>query len=138
VIALEKFSRSQKEQIANPRKFYPIDNGLLIKKTERGKLLESCVVQHIRRLTPNAFYWKDARGREVDIYLPEKRLAIQVAYELNNDNVQREERALESAVESLGAKPLIVCLYPNVTSKFPTTRVPEFLERIESMLSAPA
>ncbi len=135
VIPLEKFSYSQKEQIRNPKKFYPIDNGLLIKKTDKGKLLESCIIQHIRRQTQNMFYWKDRRGKEVDIYLPEKGLAIQLVYELNRSNLQREEKALESAVDFLNAKPLIVYLYSHIETKYPSVKAIDFLEKIESILS---
>jgi predicted AAA+ superfamily ATPase len=127
VIPLEKFGRSQKEQMVNPRKFYPIDNGLLIKKSDRGKLLESCIVQHIRRHTRDIFYWKDGSGREVDIYIPEKNLAIQVTHELTTANLHREERSLQSAVEEFKAKPLIVYMYSEAKSKFPTMRATEFI-----------
>lgn len=138
VIPLEKFSHSQKEQMANPRKFYPIDNGLLIKKRDLGKLLESCIVQHIRRHIKDFFYWKDSSGREVDIYLPGKNLAIQVTYELNTNNLRREERALESAIEEFEAKPLIVYMYSETTSKYPSMRATEFIENIDGILSTNA
>lgn len=134
VIPLEKFSHSQKEQMLNPRKFYPVDNGLLIRKTDKGKLLESCIVQHIKRQTGNVFYWKDPHAREVDFYLPEKNLAIQVAYELNAGNIAREERALESAIETFDAEPLIVSLYSEAKSKYPTMRATEFVENIRSIV----
>ncbi|MDO9536749.1 MAG: ATP-binding protein [Thermoplasmata archaeon] len=134
VIPLEKFSYSQKEQMLNPRKFYPIDNGLLIRKTDMGKLLESCIVQHIKRYTGNVFYWKDQKAREVDFYLPDSNLAIQVCYELNKGNLSREEKALESAVEELNAEPLIISLYSEVKSEYPTMRATEFIENIDSII----
>ncbi|MBA3045900.1 MAG: ATP-binding protein [Euryarchaeota archaeon] len=134
VIPLEKFSYSQKEQLLNPRKFYPIDNGLLIRKTDLGKLLESCMVQHIKRHTGNVFYWKDSGAREVDVYLPDRNLAIQVCYELNVGNLSREEKALESAVDEFNAKPLIVSLYSEAKSKYPTMRATEFIENIRSIV----
>lgn len=138
VIPLEKFSYSQKEQILNPKKFYPIDNGLLIKKRDLGKLLESCIVQHIKRQGKDIFYWKDSKGREVDIYLPEMNLAIQVTYELNGDNLSREERSLESALEEFKAKPLIIYMYSETKSKYPSMRATEFIENIDSILSTNA
>jgi predicted AAA+ superfamily ATPase len=94
VIALEKFSHSQKVRTLNPRKIYPIDNGLLIRRRDRGHLLESCVVQHLRRTTRELFYWKDERGRELDVYLPEDNIAVQVVYDLDEENIDREERPL--------------------------------------------
>ena len=135
VIPLEKFSYSQKEQMLNPRKFYPIDNGLLIRKTDMGKLLESTILQHIKRHTGNVFYWRDKNAREVDIYLPDGNLAIQVTYELNAGNLSREEKALESAVKELNAEPLIISLYSEVKSKYPTLRATEFIENINSFVN---
>ena len=135
VISLEKFSYSQKEQIKAPKKIYPVDNGILMKKSDPGRLLESLIVQHIRRMIPKLYYWKDERGREVDIYLPESRLAIQIVYELNEENITREERSLASAVEKLGAKAILVYLYGGEDTEFPKMRATEFLEKIETILS---
>jgi len=135
VVPLEKFSYSQKERILNPKKIYPIDNGLLIDKKQTGKLMESCIIQHIRRYTQDFFYWKDERGREIDIYLPAKKLAVQIVYSLTNENIKREERALESAEKKLKAEPLIVYLHSDVESKYPLIRVPEFLENLGKLLS---
>ncbi len=134
VIPLEKFSYSQKEQMLNPKKIYPIDNGLLIKKNDNGKLIEACIVQHLRRYIQDLYYWKDERGREVDIYIPDLKLAIQVVYELNTENLKREQRALESAVKKFQADPLIVCLYSDVESKYPIIKAPEFLDKLDSGL----
>jgi predicted AAA+ superfamily ATPase len=135
VIPLEKFSRSQKERILNPKKVYPIDNGLLIEKKQMGRLMESCIIQQIRRKTNEIFYWKDERGREVDIFLPEKKLAIQVVYSLTEANLKREERSLESAIKKFKIKPQIVYLHSDVESKYPLIRAPEFIENLEQMFS---
>jgi hypothetical protein len=134
VIRLEKFGFSQKERILNPNKVYPVDNGLLIKRTDPGRLLESCIVQHIRRKTEEFYYWKDKKGREIDIYLPGKRLAIQVVYELNVESLKREEAALESAVEKLKASPLVVYLHSNVETKYPSIRATEFLDKLDATI----
>ena len=136
VISLEKFSYSQKEQILNPKKFYPIDNGLLIRKKDAGKLLESCIIQHIKRQNKEIFYWKDSRGREVDVYIPEINLAIQVTYKLNEKNLSREERSLESAIDKFKAKPLIIYMYSETESKYPSIRATEFIENIGKILSS--
>jgi predicted AAA+ superfamily ATPase len=135
VIPLNKFSYSQKERILNPKKIYPIDNGLLIEKNQKGKLLESCIIQHIRRKTPEIFYWKDERGREVDIFLPDKNLAIQVVYSLTESNLKREERSLESAIKKFKAKPMIVYLHSEVESKIPSVRATDFIEKLEEIIS---
>jgi predicted AAA+ superfamily ATPase len=135
VIPLNKFSYSQKERILNPKKIYPIDNGLLTEKNQMGKILESVIVQHLRRKIPEIFYWKDERGREVDIYLPDRKLAIQVVYSLTQSNLEREERSLESARKKFKAKSMIVYLHSEVESKFPSVRATDFLEDIDRMIS---
>ena len=135
VIPLEKFSYSKKERILNPKKIYPIDNGLLIDKNQLGKLMESCIIQHLRRATQDIYYWKDERGREVDIYLPDKKMAIQVVYSLTGENLKREEKSLESAIKMLKAKPLIVYLHSDVESKYSSIRAPDFLDNLDEMFS---
>jgi hypothetical protein len=141
VLALEKYSRSIKVRVQNPKKVYPIDNGLLLGSDDKGRLLESCVVQHLRRATEEMFYWKDARNREVDIYLPEEKLAIQVVYELDRDNLAREERPLFSAKKMLSASGIVVCMYSSVEGEFPAIRASDVLlgdpmERIRSEIGA--
>jgi hypothetical protein len=131
LIPLEKFSRSQKERMANPKKYYPMDNGQIINNPSRGRLLEACILQHLSRQNVEVFYWKDERGREIDFFIPARKLAVQVVYELRKENIDRECRALESAKKELGAKPLIVYMYANAESGYPTMRAPEFLEWIE-------
>jgi hypothetical protein len=134
VIPLEKFSYSQKEQILNPKKYYPVDNGLLIKRTDMGKLLESCIVQHIKRHVRDVYYWKDKGSREVDIYLPGRNIAIQITYELNSGNLSREESALASAIEEFGAEPMIITSYPEAKTQYPVIKATEFIQKLPSII----
>lgn len=127
VISLEKFSFSEKVRIQNPKKVYPIDNGLLLKKDLKGRLLESCIVQQMRRYTTDFFYWKDERGREVDIYLPEESIAIQIVYDLNEDNISREETPLGSAAREFSSKGIIVYMYATVETQYPSIRASDLL-----------
>lgn len=135
VIPIEKYSHSQKEVMRNPKKYYPVDNGLLMKKDDLGRLLEACIIQHIRRVHEDIYYWKDARGREVDIYLPDIGLAIQVVYSLNPENIKREEKGLESSIKHLGARPLIVYLYKEEKTEYPSMNAVEFLENLRTIVS---
>lgn len=135
IIILEKYGRSRKEQIQNPKKVYPIDNGLLLKKKDRGKLLESCIAQHLRRISNDIHYWKDSRAREIDFILPDRKLAVQVVYELNRENIKREEAPLKVASEELGCEPLIVFMYSNVETELPSMRATDFILNISGMVS---
>ena len=138
VIGLEKYGRSVKVRMQNPRKVYPVDNGLLVRGKELGRRLESCVVQHLRRSGQEAFYWKDERGRDVDIYLPEERMAVQVVYELDRENLSREERPLRSAARELSADGVIIYMYSEVESGFPMVRATDVLsgEPVERLRSS--
>lgn len=134
IILLEKYGRSRKEQIQNPKKIYPVDNGLLLKKKDRGKLLESCIAQHLRRISSDIHYWKDNRSREVDFVLSDRKLALQVVYELNEGNIKREEAPLKAASEELGTEPLIIFMYSNVKTEIPSIRATDFIQNITGII----
>jgi predicted AAA+ superfamily ATPase len=127
VITLEKYSHSQRVQMQNPKKVYPVDNGLLLDKSRRGHLLESAVVQHLRRFVPKMYYWKDERGKEVDIYLPDTKTAIQVAYEVTPQNIRKEEAALDSAERELGCTGFLVYMYGSPGERHKSINAVDFL-----------
>jgi hypothetical protein len=127
IITLEKYAHSQRVRMQNPKKAYPIDNGLLIDKESRGLLLESAVVQHIRRYVPRLYYWKDERGREVDLYLPETNTAIQVVYEVTSQNIEREEAALDSAEREFGCTGILVHMFGRAETRHRSINAVDFL-----------
>jgi predicted AAA+ superfamily ATPase len=138
IIALEKFSFSQKERMLNPKKVYPMDNGLLIKRADLGKMFECTIAQHLRRIFGQIYYWKDERGKEVDFYIPEHNIAIQAVYELTEENREREEKPLDSIAKALKAKPLIIYQHASVDSRHPCMPAHEFLVKSDAALSTSA
>ncbi|MBC2697346.1 MAG: ATP-binding protein [ANME-2 cluster archaeon] len=94
-----------KEQFANPKKVYVIDTGLInaisFKFSQNiGRLYENVVLIELKRRDKDVYYWKNkyecdfltTQGREVEE-------AIQVCYELTDENKDREINGLIEAVD---------------------------------------
>lgn len=110
LFTVPKFSHSLKSQIKNPKKIYAIDNGLSAVNSasfseDKGRMLENMVFLHLRKHYKNIFYF---RGKyECDFLVKEKSKiidAIQVCFELNEDNKDREIKGLQEALENLNLK----------------------------------
>jgi len=102
-----RFSFSLKQQAKNPKKIYGIDNGLITNLSmsfskDTGRLLENMVYIHFRRKAKELFYFR-LRG-ECDFIVVEDRkveMAVQVCYELNTANLQRETNGLLEAMNEV-------------------------------------
>lgn len=105
-----KFSYSLQTQIRNPKKVYAIDLGLfthnsIIFSEEHGRRLENLVYLHYRRLGKELFYFSEKN--ECDFVVFEKgkiQEAVQVCYEINEDNLKREIAGLIEALDFFGLK----------------------------------
>ena len=109
IFTVPKFSYSYKQQQVNPKKAYSIDNGLSRVNSatfskDRGKMLENAVFLELRRRHQDIFYYRNAG--ECDFIIKEKgRLsAMQVCYELNDDNSTRETKGLLEALKEIKSK----------------------------------
>ena len=99
-----KFSYSLRKQIANPRKVYAIDTGLINVNSgsfseDNGRKFENLVYLHLRQKHREIYYF--AEKNECDfIIVNNNKLqeAVQVCFELNQDNMNRE---LDGIVEAL-------------------------------------
>lgn len=105
-----KFDYSLRKQIANPRKVYAIDTGLVHVNSgsfsdDNGRLLENLVYLHLRRLYRDIYYF--VQKGECDFIAFEKGAAkevIQVCFELNADNQDRELNGLWEALAFFNLK----------------------------------
>ncbi|MDI6738458.1 MAG: ATP-binding protein [Nanoarchaeota archaeon] len=105
-----KFDYSIKKQIQNPKKAYCIDNGFLTAvgfrfSEDKGRLLENFVAIELKRRGREIFYSKDKR--ECDFIIKEGiRVAgaMQVCYELNKENKERELNGLLEAMDKFRLK----------------------------------
>jgi uncharacterized protein len=101
---INKFDYSIKAQIQNPRKIYCIDNCFLINmgfrlSEDKGKLLENLVAIELKRREKEIFYHSEKN--ECDFIIREGnkiKEAIQVTYELNEKNKERETAGLIEAL----------------------------------------
>ena len=105
IFTIPRFSYSYKKQQAMPKKAYSIDNGFSYNNTssfskDKGKMLENLVFLALRRKHKNIFYYHE--DRECDFIIKEKEKitsAIQVCYNLHEENKKREVEGLASALK---------------------------------------
>ena len=105
LFVINKYAYSVKEQQIANKKVYAIDTGLV--KTvafsfseNRGRSLENIVFLQLLRLHEhkNIYYYKTSKDNEVDFYLSEKKLFIQVCQSVfDSATRERECRALKEA-----------------------------------------
>lgn len=110
LFTVPKINYSLKKQLVNPKKFYSIDNGLSGVNTasftaDKGRMLENLVFQHLRRNYKNIYYFKESN--ECDFIVRDKQKvirAIQVCYDLNEENKKRELKGLLEALNKFKLK----------------------------------
>jgi hypothetical protein len=103
-----RYDRSLKKQFANPKKIYVIDTGMRNAVAFRfsedsGRLLENLVFIELKRRTTDVYYLRGKR--ECDFVIRDSGVitsAIQVCYELNGTNREREIGGLVEAMTDLG------------------------------------
>lgn len=113
-------STSERQRMANPRKAYPIDPGLIplyerAGREHRGRALETAVLLELERRGYMADWMRTADGWEVDFFAEragDHPLLVQVSLETVQDETwEREVRALAaSAREHRAARPLLITL----------------------------
>ncbi len=107
IFAVNKYAFSVKQQQIANKKIYCIDTGLVKSvafsfSENKGKLLENLVFLNLRRFNEEVYYYKTEKDREVDFYLPKKKILIQVSKSLAGPDVrERETRALLDAMEEI-------------------------------------
>lgn len=85
------------------KKYYFLDNGILglFLTDQPTKLLENLIYIELRRRGDNPFFLK--RKTEVDFYIAEKGMLIQVSYSINNpETAEREVKGLRAAMKEFG------------------------------------
>jgi len=100
-----RFSYSVKGQMLSEKKIYVVDNGLvnvasISASKDTGRKFENAVYWSIRRKTKNIWYFSDGNSECDFIYkLDDDYFAIQVCYEMNGDNQEREINGLLAALK---------------------------------------
>ena len=119
--SVPRFSFKFRNQVAENKKIYCIDNGFITAKAfrfseNRGRLLENLVAIELKRRTlagdTELFFWKNVEQEEVDFVVKQgTRISelIQVCADATGSRTrQREVRALVKAGNELNCKNLIV------------------------------
>jgi hypothetical protein len=113
---VQRFEKKLKRFDKNPKKLYCVDNGIVTRNTptmveKKGALLENAVAVHLKRLGKEFYYYKGKTGAECDFVLPKEKTAMQVCYQLSEDNRDREIKGLlEAAGKTKATKALILTM----------------------------
>lgn len=104
------YSYSVKAQMINSRKVYAVDTGIiksvsLSASEDYGRIFENLVFLHIRKKYKDIYYYDNNGECDFVVFLKNKVIdLIQVCYDLNNDNVERELRGLINAMNFFNIK----------------------------------
>ena len=117
LFTISKFDYSLKKQLVNPKKVYSIDNGLTNINSssfsqDKGKMLENLVFVNLRKKHSDIFYFQE-KG-ECDFVIKEGTKvtkAVQVCFDLNEDNRDREIGGLLEALEKFNLKDGLILTY---------------------------
>ena len=105
IFSIPRFSYSYKQQQVNPKKVYSIDNGFSYANSasfskDRGKMLENVIFLGLRRKFKDIFYFQEKNECDFVVKQKEKIIkAIQVCFELNEENKKREIDGLINAMK---------------------------------------
>ena len=114
---VNKFDFSVRKQIQNPRKVYCIDNGFITEigfrlSENKGKILENLVFIELKRNGKEVYYLSEKKECDFVIRNGAKiNEAIQVCYELNNKNRERELGGLLEALKKFNLKKGLILTY---------------------------
>lgn len=102
-LVINKYAYSVKEQQVAAKKVYGIDTGLIKSvgfsfSENKGKLIENAVFLQLRRKHYDIYYYKTAKGYEVDFFLSKERSLIQVVQHF--DPPETQERELRALIEA--------------------------------------
>ena len=114
---INKFDFSVKKQIRNPRKTYCVDNGFVneigFKFSEnKGRILENAVFVELKRHENDIYYFSEKGECDFLIRQGSKiKEAIQVCYNLNEENKEREMNGLVEAMNKFNLKKGLILTY---------------------------
>ena len=114
---LKKFDYSVKKQIMNPKKVYTIDPAFAHRlgfnfSENKGRILENIVFLELLRRGKEVYY--HSGKKECDFLVKEGLTiveAIQVAYQLNSSNYERENQGLHEAMNTYDLKQGLILTY---------------------------
>lgn len=118
IFVLNRFSYKVKEQFKAPKKMFAVDPGFIVAKGFQispnfGHLMENLLlIEMIKkgyRLNENIFYYKTRNQKEVDFVIKQGtkiKTILQIAYQINDEILKRELKALLEASQELNCDDL--------------------------------
>ena len=130
---LRKFDYSIKKQTLNPKKVYSIDPGFIHRigfnfSTNKGRILENIVYLELLRNKKDVYYYSEKV--ECDFVIKQGlsiTQAIQVTYNLNKENIEREIAGLKEAIKEFNLKKGLLIYYDNEIEE---QKLPEGIEMV--------
>ena len=107
VFEVKKFTESTYKRMRNPAKVYLVDNGLCRRttSTDAGRVLENIVFLELKRRSYEVFYFEEKRECDFIAKTEDNRLLpMQVCFELNEENKEREVSGLTKACRWLSIR----------------------------------
>jgi len=108
---LKQYSFSVKEQISSKKKIYTIDNGFMLLNfkfsSNFGKLLENLVYSELVKNGYEVYFYNKDFECDFIAIKDNYKIALQVAYELNEDNLKRELNGLKKLPFNVDKKYII-------------------------------
>ncbi len=95
VFPLHKYSPSYKDVEKSIPKIYLADVGLYLGSLNLSRRLENVVFLELRKNYREIYYYQTKNGKEIDFFIKEKKLLIEVAYELDEEHIKKVLRAME-------------------------------------------
>ncbi len=126
--AITKYDHSIRKQMANLKKAYAADNGLVnhagtLYTAESGRLLETIVFNELIRRGYDVYYWKDNKDREIDFVVCSGLspvMLIQVTDSISNHKqFQRETLAMLEADQYFGTGKCLLITRGEITPEIP-------------------
>ena len=113
------YDYSVKRQQISPKKVYCIDTGFVNQvgfgnSPNTGHLLENLVFLALRRKTKDIHYLSTPNGYEIDFFLPEEGVLIQVTQQMQNEDTRKREiRAIEDTLAGDKFQKAIILTHDN-------------------------
>jgi predicted AAA+ superfamily ATPase len=117
MFSIPRFSYSYRQQQVNPKKVYSIDTGFSVINSpsfskDKGRLLENIVFLNLRRKFKNILYFQERNECDFIVKEAEKiKEVIQVCYDFNQDNQDREINGSIEAMEKFKLKEGLILTY---------------------------
>ena len=110
IFIVNTFSYSLKKQFINPKKIYCVDSGIrrivgFVFSEDIGRIFENMVFIELKRRKKQVYYWKEEY--DCDFLVKDKTKiteALQVCYEINNENKEREISGLLEVLKRFNLK----------------------------------